>query len=137
MKKVIIIAALALVACKKQTIAPAAPKPAEVAKTYNYTASVIINQDQGSYGDTLIIKLNGTVKAYMIGAQVSPGFTFTCKSGDKLSVYYNPGKIPYGQSVIIAQNDLNVYFNDADNFNPYTFNFGGCRCVGVYNNSVK
>lgn len=105
-------------------------------KEYSYTVSVINLKDQnaGVIGDTLILKINNVQKIKQTGAQVTEGFTFTCKTGDKVYLYYNPGKIASGQNYIVYENRLTMYFNSLNN---YEASFNGCRCIGVYNEVAK
>jgi hypothetical protein len=139
MKNILSIIFLAVLAfgCKKgnepnpDQTAAATPK-----KEYNYTVSVINKKDQnaGVIGDTLILKINNVQKIKQTGAQVTEAFTFTCKTGDKVYLYYNPGKIASGQKYIVYENWLTMYFNSLNN---YETSFDGCRCIGVYNEVAK
>jgi len=123
-----------LVACKKEPLTPSVNPPV-VIKEHKYSAYIYPNRSSNSAGDTLIIKLNGVVKANKVGAAITD-LSFNCKAGDDLSVYYNPGMVLYGNGYIVQENKFSLFLNDSLG-NGYSVNFGGCRCIGNYNQKIK
>ena|SRR6218665_1769476 len=123
--------------CKKadssnQVLAPENGAPPV---TYNYNLSLINDRvENETLGDTLIIKINDEVKLKSVGAAIPKATDFKCKSGDKLYVYHNPGTTLYNNTRIIQSNKL-VLYPDGGVMSPITFN--GCRCIGVYEGTLK
>ncbi len=139
---------LAFSSCNKQkAITPIVPAEGTGQTSFKYTVSVINNKDVGDptqsnaiSGDTLIIKINGVQKIKQVGASVGGSLTLSCVTGDRLYIYYNPGKITAPSGVVTAENRLTVYFNEGTSgsgYHNYTVDFDGCRCIGEYDQAVK
>ncbi len=122
MKKLFYLAALALlVGCKKDTNnqVPAPDKAPPI--NYSYTLTVI-NEPVMLEGDTIRIRINDVL---------IPVFTNTeryqhptrIKTGDVISVYYNPGQVQYNGSAINDENDLRIYIDDMLLYEA------NCRCT--------
>lgn len=136
----LLLASFLVFGCKKDTSNQVpAPDNSAPAVVYNYTGSLINEKSTATVGDTLIIKLtdeNNVTKTILSqsGAAVSTAATFKCKSGDKLTIYANPGTMKSGTQTLIQSNMVQVYL-DGGIMNPISFN--GCRCIGRYEGVVK
>jgi hypothetical protein len=122
--------------CKKtdtsnQVLAPENGAPPV---TYNYILSMINDKTDETVGDTLIIKINDVIKLNSTGAAIPKATDFKCKSGDKVYVYHNPGKVLYANSWIVQSNKL-ILYPDGGVMGPISFN--GCRCIGKYEGTLK
>lgn len=123
MKNSLYIALLLVVmlACKKddsnQVPAPAKEAPVQ----YNYTLT-IINEAKSLDGDTIRVRLNDVIIPVYITTERYQHAT-RIKSGDVLSVYYNPGQVQLNGSAVSDENDLRVYLDDK------VFYEASCRCV--------
>lgn len=124
MKNALYFASLLLLlgGCKKEdtsnrVAAPAADPPI----VYSYLLTVI-NEAKNLDGDTIRVKLNDALlqvytntERFQYGPRV--------KTGDVLSIYYNPGKVQFNGNTITDDNDLKVYIDDKLLFE------GNCRCT--------
>jgi hypothetical protein len=136
-KAILFILVIALVqGCKKtdtsnQVLAPENGAPPV---TYNYNLSMINDKSDETIDDTLIIKINDKVVLSSRGAAIPKATEFKCKSGDKLNVYHNPGRVQYANKWIIQSNKL-ILYPDGGVMGPISFD--GCRCIGKYEGSLK
>lgn len=130
MKKVFYLAALALlVGCKKDSSnqVPAPDKNPPI--SYSYTLT-IINEPKNLEGDTLRIRINDVL---------IPVFTTTeryqhpsrIKTGDVISVYYNPGQVQFNGNPITEENDLRIYIDDMLLYEA------NCRCTSNVSKTIN
>lgn len=113
--------------CKKEDTSNQVPGPnAAEPISYSYIFS-FINDRQSAQGDTLRIRVNDvllnvnastTAYQHQATAQVPK-----LKTGDVVSIYYNPGYVSLNGQTFVDENNLKVYLDDE------LWIESKCRCI--------
>lgn len=82
----------------------------------------LVNDVNNYDGDTIRIRLNDVL---ILSDKTKALYSHPTrvKSGDVLSIYYNPGKVTYNALQVTDENDLKVYLDDK------LFYEANCRCI--------
>lgn len=130
MKKTLYLALLVagFLGCKKEDNSNQVPGPNGSAPiSYSYILSVI-NEWKTNNLDTIRIRINGVLLpvnmtnsvAYQhLGSAQIP----KVKTGDEISIYYNPGIYVYNGDTVIDENNLKIYLDDE------LIQDSKCRCI--------
>ncbi|MBK9283993.1 MAG: hypothetical protein IPM51_06685 [Sphingobacteriaceae bacterium] len=121
---------LAVFACKKKIDDPAPAEAAEPSReVIEYWLSVIPRAENKINKDTLIIKINGTEVISAKGSVADVYPVKKVKTGDQVSIYYNPGKVVTTNSVtLIDDNGLLLMLDYSVNNNKKLKEYS-CRCI--------
>ena len=125
-----LVAVLVIVACKKKRDDPPPAEPAEPTReVIDYWLSVIPRAENKTNKDTLIIKINGTAVISAKGSVADVYPVQKVKTGDQVSIYYNPGKVVTTNSItLIDDNGLLLMLDYSVNNNKKLKEYS-CRCI--------
>jgi len=119
-----------LAACKKKSDNP----PDAVDETgsrdvVNYILTVNPRAENKTNKDTLIIKVNGSAIITAKGSVADTYNQYKVKTGDKIDIYYNPGKVTLiSGAIVYDENGLKLSL-DYNNTNNKTLREYSCRCI--------
>lgn len=126
----IMMAVLFTVACKKKTDNPPPDEaPAPKRASIDYWLSVIPRAENKTNKDTLIIKLNGSAIITSKGSVADAYPVVKVKTGDQISIYYNPGKVVTTNSVTLIDDNGLLLSLDYDVNNNKKLKEYSCRCI--------
>ncbi len=117
--------AIILIACKKDNTSNRVELPVNATFINYYYLYLINDRDYTSndFNDTLRIKINDVLVSGVNAGTSKYQHLNKVKTGDKISIYYNPGKTISGTTQIIDENILNLYLDDK----PFVET--KCRCI--------
>lgn len=119
---------VAFLGCKKEDTSNQVPGPNGTAPiSYSYILSVI-NEWKTNDGDTIRIRINGVLLPVNMTNSVAYQHLGTAqipkvKTGDEISIYYNPGKYVYNGDTTFDENNLKIYLDDK------LIQDSKCRCI--------
>ncbi|HRH11488.1 MAG TPA: hypothetical protein PLU73_08225 [Bacteroidia bacterium] len=125
-----LLALVIAIACKKKSDNPPPDEaPAPKRATISYYLSVIPRAENKTNKDTLIIKVNGAAIITSKGSVADAYPAYPVKTGDQVSIYYNPGKIVTTNSVTLIDDNGLLLSLDYDINNNKKLKEYSCRCI--------
>lgn len=125
-----LLAVILAAAChKKSDNPPADEAPPAKRATISYYMSVIPRAENKTNKDTLIIKVNGVAVITSKGSVADAYPAQPVKTGDQISIYYNPGKIVTTNSVTLIDDNGLLLSLDYDVNNNKKLKEYSCRCI--------
>jgi hypothetical protein len=117
--------AVTLFACKKDNTSNRVQVPVNGGVVNSYFLYLVNDRPYTSndFNDTLRIKINDVLVSGVNAGTNKYQHINKVKTGDKISIYYNPGKTISGTTQIIDENILNLYLDDK----PFVET--KCRCI--------
>jgi hypothetical protein len=123
MKNALLLAlVITLFGCQKEDTSNQVPGPNGAAPIKASYTMVLVNDYKHIEGDTLQIRINDALIGISITNTVYSHPT-KLKSGDVVSIYYNPGVVNFSGSVKTDENNLKLYLNDE------IWQETKCRCI--------
>jgi hypothetical protein len=111
-KLICLLTAIALISCKKTEVKPVYQEPKkDLLPITNYILTIIPNTSNLT-GDTLILKINNVLIFRKYGTGIAEYYGgIKVKTGDRLSVYYNPGTYQDNGSTLVDFNNLHLFLD--------------------------
>lgn len=120
--KLLLLALVVLSSCKKSEI-----QPIKITSTVdqfpitNYTLVIVANSKHKEK-DTLVVSVNGIEKIRKLQGSIADSYSLPIKTGDHLTINYNPGVVLWNNNYIVDENNLQLFLNNDQYYETK------CRC---------